>query len=369
MIAYDLFAGAGGATCGLRDAGYDVHAFERWDVAADTHDANHPRPVERIDLMIYPLRHRRSQPSPDLLWASPPCQPFSAAGDQLGEFDDRDCVPGFLAAVDAVNPHVVMMENVKGLTFEKHAPYLDGYVMSTLRALGYRADWRVLDCADYGVPQNRERLIIIARRDNGPIIWPAPTHTAGDSLFLRPWVTMADALDVDGKVGFPRLDDKGTSEDGYRERDWRETSRPAQAVTEKIRSWVLNTGRDWKPGGTRDDAQKVSCTAPAPALSAKAGGQWWLERPATTIQGDPRVWPPGHKVNAEDEAAGRAARYGDRAGSTAIRLTVEQAARLQDFPEGYVFTGTKTAQFTQVGNAVPPTLARVLAEANRPLDR
>jgi len=100
--------------------------------------------------------------------------------------------------------------------------------------------------------------------------------------------------------------------------------------------------------------------------AAKSGGQWWLERPATTVQGDPRLHPPGHKVNAEDIAAGRGDDYEGRAGENAIRLTVEQAARLQDFPDGYVFTGTKTARFTQVGNAVPRTLARVLAEANGP---
>lgn len=393
MIAYDLFAGAGGATCGLIEAGYDVHAFEKWDVAADTHDANHDRPTHRIDLM----QRVPAGPTPHLLWASPPCQPFSAAGAQLGEFDDRDCIPGFIAAVEHHRPPIVLMENVKGLSFEKHWLYVDTVIFEQLRMLGYRAEWRVLDAADYGVPQNRERFILIARRDGGPIAWPMPTHTAGDSLFLQPWVSMAEALPEllgcdDADRPAMALTEKArsmtvrtgansmvTGRTGTRAGDGdvqpyeRSLDRPAPTVDTKAGSaWTVNTGRDWKPGGTRADAQTFDPTdRPAPAIDTK--GRWWVDRPATTIQGDPRCWPPGHKINADDRARlgadAAAERYGDRAGTEAIRLTLEQAARLQDFPDGYVFTGSKTAAFLQVGNAVPRTLARVLAEANRPVDR
>jgi len=221
---------------------------------------------------------------------------------------------------------------------------------------------------------------------------------------------------------------RGDSPDGYRERDWRPTSEPSFALTEKVRSWVyvasrqenaavrgmdelafghaacdagfVNTGRDWKKGGTREDAQQVPASALAPALTGKSGEQWhlsppdvgrveqrrggerihegvdprtdpsmtvtsradrWQGRPATTVQGDSRLWPPGHKVNASDrERLGEEEaneRYGDRAGTDAIRLTVADALALQSFPAGYPIYGTKTAQFRQVGDAVPPLLA------------
>jgi DNA (cytosine-5)-methyltransferase 1 len=87
-----------------------------------------------------------------------------------------------------------------------------------------------------------------------------------------------------------------------------------------------------------------------------ANAVWVHERPATTIAGDPRVHPPGHKVNQADREAGRDG-YDGRAGENAIRVTVEQAATLQSFPPDYPWQGSRTAQFTQVGNAVPPGLA------------
>lgn len=340
---FEPFCGAGGVSEGMRQAGCRVIGFD-WDPwACASHAANGHMTV-RADLSVWPWRGRC-----DLLWGSPPCQPFSAAGDHDGAADDRDGLPWFLRAVRELLPPVLVMENVKGLTFAKHRPYLMGAI-GELRSLGYDVDWRVLNCADFGVPQTRERLIVIGRRDGRRVRWPEPTHTAGDSLFLAPWVSMAEALGwSDGRVGFARRDDLGTSPDGYRERDWRDVGEPSFQVTgsheratvrsmdepaptvdtKAGRAWVLNTGRDWKPGGTRDDAQKIGLAEPSPAVSAIAGGQWQLN-------------------GGEGES---------------IKLTVAQAARLQDFPDGYVFKGSRTAQFQQVGNAVPPTLARVIVEA------
>ncbi len=153
---------------------------------------------------------------------------------------------------------------------------------------------------------------------------PAPTITAGQRSAR--WL-----------VGFPRkADDRGAATaDGYRERDMRPSDAPAQAVTEKARSWS--------------------------------------RRPATTIAGDSRVWPAGHKVNADDiarlgEEAARE-RYGDRAGTTAERVTVAEAAALQSYPPGFVWDVevngkpmTKTKTFLQIGNAVPPLLAARILE-------
>jgi len=119
VIAVDVFAGAGGASCGLRDAGYDVVALEIDSDAADTHDANHARPTIRVDLSTYDWRELRLfvGDAPWMMWASPPCQPFSASGDGLGEFDDRDGFPWLLRGVETLRPPVLITENVKGLTF------------------------------------------------------------------------------------------------------------------------------------------------------------------------------------------------------------------------------------------------------------
>lgn len=316
MNATVLFAGAGGSSLGLEQAGYRTVGYEYWKPAADTHNANgmtcriHDLSVQPLDTMFLPC---------DLLWASPPCQPFSAAGDGEGEFDDRDGFPWTLRIIARLLPPVVIIENVKGLTFAKHHAYFAG-ILASLRGLGYDVDWRVLNSADYGVPQTRERCFIIARRDNKPITWPAPTHTQGDSLFLEPWVTMAQALgwDVTSLV----LQDSNTANSP---RDL--TTLPASTVDTYCMKWRVTLNyRQNRPGG-----EPITCDVtdrPAPTVGTQSGSQWIV--------------------------------------NDAIRLTIAELARLQDFPDDYVWCGTKTDQARQIGNAVPPTMARVLAEVNRP---
>lgn len=288
-----LFAGAGGSSVGLHDAGFVPVGYEYWQPAVDTHRAN------GMECHLHDL----SDPALDdaiedapLLWASPPCQPFSAAGDGEGESDDRDGFPWTLRIIAVKRPQVVIIENVKGLTFERHREYFRS-ILASLRALGYDLDWRVLNSADYGVPQTRERCFIVARRDGGPIAWPMPTHTEQAGMFTEPWVTMAEALRWDGVGRY----DRG---EGMNERH-----------------------------GERPNL--VFSQSPSPTVHGS-----FLKNFHVTLTGN----------NSEN----------------AIRLTIRELARLQDFPDDYAWCGTKTDQARQIGNAVPPTMARVLAEANRP---
>jgi DNA (cytosine-5)-methyltransferase 1 len=393
VIAIDLFCGAGGASTGIASLGFDVVGYDAWDVACATHEAAGHRTV-CCDLNDWDWA---STPTPDLLWASPPCQPFSAAGKQQGEADARDGMPAFVAAVEELLPPIVAMENVKGLTFAKHVWYLERCVKE-LERLGYAVAWRVLNAADYGVPQTRERLILIARRDGGALAWPSATHAKTPGMLGElPWVSMADALGW-GMTGrpYPTIASARKSGGPDKEKVGGSAARSILYGEQEAGRWVLNTGRDWKKGGDRDDAQQIPLDEPAPAVGG-VGSQWqwrmgdvrsskgtirsidepaptltssmdngnyqWTAiRPATTVAGDPRIWPPGHKTNQADLDRGHT-HYGDRAGTKAIRVSVEEAAVLQGFPPGYPFGGTRTAQFQQIGNAVPPALARAVVAA------
>jgi DNA (cytosine-5)-methyltransferase 1 len=345
VIDLDLFCGAGGASLGMHRAGLDPIGVEKWLPAARAHAAaGFPTIVANLDSYPWPA-HLRGQVR--LMWASPPCQPFSAAGDQQGENDARDGIPWWLAAVDALRPTFLVMENVRGLTFEKHEPYLHG-VLVKIQELGYEFRWSVLDAADYGVPQNRDRFILIARNDGGRLAWPATTHCEGGGLFLEPWVTMADALGWAGDVVTNHMHGN-PSADGKRYRYRRKAARPSPTVDcRALRESRLHTNRDQREDGSR---QIVSIDRPAPALSTKTVGQWVFDRPATTLTADPRVFGP-HAGSA-----------GEPQSSSAVPITTEEAAILQGFPPDYPFQGNRTTKATQIGNAVPPALAEAVVRA------
>lgn len=320
-------------------------------------------------------------------------------------------------------------------------PLWEAYA-TALRAKGFSAWAGKLNAADYGVPQTRERAILVASRDHR-VSRPEPTHydpRKGMQLWGLPWVSMAEALGWGAtRRPVPTVTAGGTKTGGaepfgHRGRDALEAERgagewalrvdaqahasvrpataPAPAPALKFghsaaeMQWVLHTNRDQRPDGSRQTVDPS--TAPAPALTAKSGGQWVvkfrnnnnnacvrsLDEPAGTLffgqrsnwaawvteQPSPAITTTrrsrdgliaGRQLpEGESAAVGGHGWDGDVTGSNggsrsnAVRITVQEAAILQSFPADYPWQGTKTAAFTQVGNAVPPLLAEhVLAVA------
>lgn len=174
----DLFAGCGGLALGFEAAGFETHGFEMDADAAASYRNNLSGDCTQVKLSAghdYGVQ-------PDLIIGGPPCQPFSVIGNQRGSRDDRDGFPVFIDAVARLQPRLAIIENVRGLMYQSR-PYLDA-VIAHLTALDYQVDYRLLKATDFGVPQNRERVVIVASRAGWA--WPKATVskavTAGTAL-------------------------------------------------------------------------------------------------------------------------------------------------------------------------------------------
>ena len=173
----EICAGAGGQALGLEMAGFDHEALVEIEPSAcSTLRLNRSQwNVFEQDIRSFDARAFKDI---DLLAGGVPCPPFSKAGKQLGESDERDLFPEAIRLVDECRPRAVMLENVRGLL---DAVFLDyrNKVENQLKKLGYKPGWRLLNASDYGVSQLRPRVIFVAIRNDiaSEFLWPTPSET------------------------------------------------------------------------------------------------------------------------------------------------------------------------------------------------
>ena len=155
----DLFAGCGGLSLGFEAVGFATHGFEMVSSAVQTYRRNLNGPCEEVKLEV-----GFEYPSADVVIGGPPCQPFRVRGKQQGMNDARDGFPIFIDAVKRLNPRLFLFENVRNLMFS-HRWYLD-LILNELEKLGYIVEFRCLNAVNFGVPQNRERLVVVGHRSS-----------------------------------------------------------------------------------------------------------------------------------------------------------------------------------------------------------
>ncbi len=305
LTSVELCAGAGGQALGLETAGFDHTAL----VEIDKHCCNtlrHNRP--NWNVLEEDVRDFKQVASNykgiDLLAGGLPCPPFSVAGKQLGEKDERNLFDDALKIVDATRPRAVMIENVRGFLDAVFLDYREK-LKKQLSKLGYETDWRLLNASDYGVPQLRPRVVIIAlrREFTGQFAWPDPLPYNPPNV----GETLIDLMKAGGWAGAEA---------------WKEQ---ASEIAPTI------VGGSKKHGG--------------PDLGPTRARRAWA---ALGVEGRTIAYEPPEP---------------DHEGMP--RLTVPMVARIQGFPDEWHFTGAKTNAYRQVGNAFPPPVACAVARQLR----
>ena len=342
-----LFSGAMGLDIGLAKAGLNIVIGQDFDKSCvETMQANgHEvlcgdiREIKAPDLLD---ATGMKTGEPFLICGGPPCQPFSTAGKRLGINDPRGSLfMDFIRMIDYIRPRFFVMENVKGLISSplKHVPFFErdasdpeqqlgtvlDVILNEFKKLNYKTVYGVLDAVNYGVPQFRERFVLIGSRDNEDVFLPVPTHFAVHQNEKYKWQSLSSAIkDIENEPGvfatfseerlrFLRLVPEGGN--------WR--SLPTEMIEEAMGGAYLSGG------GKVGFYRRLSYSEPCPTL----------------------VTSPVQKATMMCHPTQ------DRP------LSVREYARIQQFPEEWVFTGTVASQYRQIGNAVPVGLAEQIGKA------
>ena len=337
----DIFSGAGGSALGFVRSGLElVGALERYMPAVKTFEENlGVKPVVADAWKFDFVAWGKELGDVDVIVGCPPCQGFSRLRRsrlKMSEDYRNGLVFVYLKVIEALKPKVTVFENVAWMTRGIGRTYLLRLIEG-LRKLGYYARYSILDARDYGVPQRRKRLILVASSRSAPLL-PSPTHGAPNSRavregLLKTWTTVRDAI-----VDLPPLD-PGEADPHI----------PNHVTKPLPENWLQLIRAIPKDGGSRKEAPR-KLWLPA---HQRCEGYWdvfgrlaWDNQANTITTG---CWNPskGRFVHPEQDRG----------------LSLRECARLQGFPDNYVFCGKPSSIARQIGEALPPPLAEAVARA------
>lgn len=333
-----LFSGAMGLDIGLIQAGVDIQIGQDLDnsciltmtanghqsISGDIRNITSKEILQKINMKVG---------EPFLICGGPPCQPFSTAGKRLGINDPRGSLfKEFVRMIDEIRPRFFVMENVKGLMSsilkdengnDTNTKVLD-IILEEFRKLNYKTVYGLLDAVNYGVPQFRERFVLIGSRDGEEIFLPAPTHFRVHQNPAYRWVTLRDTIQdlenadgecasfSDARLDFLRMVPEGGN--------WRDLPKD---IVQQAMGGAFNSG-----GGKVGFYRRLSYAQPSPTVVTSPVQK-------ATMMCHPTMDRP---------------------------LSVAEYARIQQFPDDWQFMGTTVDKYRQIGNAVPVGLARAIGE-------
>lgn len=361
LISIGLFAGAFGLDLGMEQAGlHTVSVVEIDPDATKTIALNRPhlsesavpRDIQRVSAQtlleeggrVLNLGRPLRPGEVDLVTGGPPCQSFSTAGKRQSIGDPRGSLfMDFIRTVEEVQPRFFVMENVRGLLSAplQHRPHVQrgaGFlplepdemqgaalrvILAEMNKIGYFVVYNLLEAADYGVPQNRQRVIFIGSRDSEPVTFPPPTHCSGGAT-LPKWHTLREAL--------ARLVDPKPEFIPYSESRLKYLK-------------LLKAGQNWRY--LPDELKQAAMGGAYESGGGKVGFYRRLawDKPSPTVTTSPHQ-------KATDMCHPEELRP----------LSVRECARIQTFQDDWVFYGSTASKYRQIGNAVPVQLARAIGE-------
>jgi DNA (cytosine-5)-methyltransferase 1 len=371
-IAVDLFAGVGGMTLGFEQAGFDVLASVEIDpIHCATHEYNFPMwsaiCATVINISGNDIRERSQigDREVDVVFGGPPCQGFSLMGKRAFDDPRNQLVSHFMRLVKELNANYFVMENVKGLTLGNHRQFLDE-VIENFESNGYNilSPYRVLDASHFGVPQHRERLFLIGCRQGlklpnypSPITKPAKANRIPKELINLPdSPTVREAIaDLPDVTKYKELSAQ----------DWcvADYQKPKSFYSEYLRGLKVDPNNFAYP--RQYDAKLLTSSiatvhSPTSISRFRSTPNGVVEKISRFLKLD-----PDGICNTL-----RAGTPSNRGAFTAPRpihpeqprcITVREAARLHSYPDWFRFHSTKWHGFRQIGNSVPPLLARAVA--------
>jgi len=369
-VAVDLFAGAGGMSLGFEQAGFDVVAAVEIDpVHAATHEFNFPNcavicaSVSDVTGQAIRDAAKLGDQKVDLVFGGPPCQGFSMMGKRQLDDPRNSLLKDFVRISKELGASYIVLENVKGLTVGKHRQMLEELVQLFDEA-GYeiRLPWRVLDAADFNVPQHRERLFLLGAQKGLPLpSYPLPTCVPADAAPSDELPIGPSCEDALGDLPNPDKFSSLKVGDSVKTGTWGEPSSYAEILR-------CQNGQGWFKGYRRNFDASV-LTSSAYTEHSEISRRRFSVTPPGTVEPISRLFKL-HRERLSNTL--RAGTDGARGAFTSPRpihyaanrcVTVREMARLHGFPDWFRLNKTKWHGARQIGNSVPPPLARAVAGA------
>lgn len=336
----DLFSGCGGLSYGLERAGFEVIlGIDNWSESLKTFAFNHPHAKilegDVSKIKAADIQKLVSKKKIDVIVGGPPCQGFSLSGPRNFKDPRNRLYLDFIRLVKEIKPKAFIVENVPGLA-ALFGGEVKEKIIEEFTKLGYIVNAKVLNASDYGVPQNRKRIIFVGIRGKKKFEFPEPTHigdkknTVGDAINDLPKLTNI--------LGAEESDYEGKATSDYQKK----MRKDSKCIYNHVASSHAQQTRDIvslvpEGGNYKDLPEKFKKTRNFNV----AWTRLHRSKPSPTID-------TGHRHHFHP---------------TENRVpTVREAARIQSFPDTFKFLGTKTSQYKQVGNAVPPVLAEQIGK-------